>query len=345
MTENTDPRDTPRHPRRRTLLVGHLEAEEKLLHAYRIGRLHHAWLLTGPRGVGKATLAYRFARFLFRNPDPSLVSGSAKLDNDPTDVVYARVAAGGHPDLLAIERAYDPRSNRIKSEIAVDVAREATLFFSRTAGEGGFRICIVDPVDDLNPEAANSLLKVLEEPPQRSLFLLLANAPGGILATLRSRSIRLDLRPLAEEQVVAVLRSLLAADLPPAADLTLAASLSRGSPGRALELLQSSATRVFSTFRHLVSNLPHIDQRQVLSFADQLHARTGVEDFHVFCELIEDWVADRAREFVQQGRPGAEKWASVHGELDHSIRRANALNLDRRQLVLHAFQAISDAAR
>ena len=343
MRDDIDPRDTPLHPRRRAMLLGHEQAERKLLQAFHAGRLHHAWLITGPRGVGKATLAYRFARFLLKHPSSSGTPTS--LDVDPSDPVFHRVAAGSHPDLFVIERAYDLKSGKVKSETGVDVARGATGFFARTAGEGGWRVAIVDPADDLNEEAANALLKIIEEPPERSIFLILANSPGQVLSTIRSRSIRLTLAPLTEHLVVEVLRSVLAPEAPPAGDLALAASLSRGSPGRAMGLLQSNGAKVFATFRSLVSSLPNLDRRQVSNFADQLQSRTAAEEFTVFCELLEDWIAEEARKLGSAGRHAANRWATAHSELRHSIRVANALNLDRRQLVMHAFDAIQDAAR
>ncbi len=342
MSADTDPRDTPLHPRRRAMLLGHEEEERKLLQAFGSRRLHHAWLIAGPRGIGKATLAYRFARFLLKHPD----AGEAlSLQVDLVDPVFHRVAAGSHPDLFVIERAFDLKSGKVKTETGVDVARGATRFFARTAGEGGWRVCIVDPADDLNDEAANALLKIIEEPPDRSIFLIVAHSPGQVLRTIRSRSVRLNLAPLDEPLVIEVVRSVLAPEAPPAADLALAASLSRGSPGRALGLLQSGGAKVFATFRHLVSELPALDRRQVSSFADQLQARTAAEEFVTFCELLEDWIADEARRHGTAGRHAADLWATAHSELRHSIRVANALNLDRRQLVMHAFDAIQEAAR
>jgi hypothetical protein len=176
--------------------------------AYLSGRLHHAWLLAGPRGIGKATLAYRFARFLFspsrsRRPSPRRRNS---LDVAPEDPAAKLVAARSHPDLLVVQRAIDPRRPiksgkdkiaQLKSSISVEDSRDASHFFSLSPAMGGWRVCIVDAADDLNADAANALLKVLEEPPARSVFVIVAHAPGRLLATIRSRCIRLDLKPLA----------------------------------------------------------------------------------------------------------------------------------------------------
>lgn len=343
MINETDPRDTPRHPRRRSFLIGHEDAEESLLRIYRSGRLHHAWLISGPRGIGKATLAYRFARFLFRYPRSA--EAARGLNLDPDDPAFRRVAAGTHPDLFVVERDFDPRTGRLKTETGVDIARLARGFFSRSAAESGWRICIVDPADDLNVEAANALLKILEEPPLRSIFLLIANRPGMLLRTIKSRCVRLNLTPLKQQQVVEVLRSVLGGEAPSKQDLELAAELSGGSPGRGLELLGSGGTRTFAEFHNLIADLPRLDRRQALALADKLQGRTAEEDFGIFCQLLAGWIADRARNEALAGKGSAHQWAELHAELSHSIRQTNVLNLDRRQLVMHAFEALQDAAR
>lgn len=340
MSEVRDVRDTPHHPRRRPFLIGHAQAERFLLQTYESGRLHHAWLIGGPRGIGKATLAYRFARFL--------LSGRKRPDSlhvDPEDPAFRRVAARAHPDLFVVEREMNLQTGRLKTETGVDVARLATGFFSRSAGESGWRICIVDPADDLNEEAANALLKILEEPPARSVFLLVAHRPGILLGTIRSRCVRMSLNPLQTDEVVEVLRKIMGEEAPPAKDLELAAELSGGSAGRALELLGSEGTRTFAEFNTLAAQLPRLDRRQALALADKLQIRAADEEFGIFCQLLDDWVAQRARREALAGHGSALRWAELHAELSHSIRQTNALNLDRRQLVMHAFEALQDAAR
>ena len=343
MTLETDPRDTPRHPRRRTLLLGHEDAEESLLRTYHSRRLHHAWLISGPRGIGKATLAYRFARFLLRHPNPSEAADTLYVD--PEDPVFRRVAAGTHPDLFVVERDFDLRTGRLKSETGVDIARLATGFFSRSAAEGGWRICIVDPADDLNLESANALLKVLEEPPRQSIFLLVSNRPGMLLRTIRSRCVRLSVGPLEQQQVIEVLRNVLVANAPSGQDLALAAELSAGSPGRALELLGSGGARTFAEFHGIIADLPRLDRRKALALADKLQSRMAEEDFGIFCQLLTGWIAERARGEALSATSAAQRWVEVYTELSHSIRQTNALNLDRRQLVMHALEALQAAER
>jgi DNA polymerase-3 subunit delta' len=343
MTEEADPRDTPRHPRRRPFLIGHEAAERFLLQAYRSGRLHHAWLIGGPRGIGKATFAYRFARFLLRHPDPSEAPQSLELD--PNDPIFRRVAAGAHPGLLVVEREFNQQTGRLKTETGVDVARVASRFFSRSAGGDGWRVCIIDTADDLNEEAANALLKILEEPPAKSVFLLVSNRPGMLLKTIRSRCVRLALSPLSSEQVVGILQKVLGEEAPSVGDMEMAAELSGGSAGKSLELLGSGGTRTFAEFHNIAAHLPQLDRRQALSLAEKLHARAAEEEFAIFCQLLDEWIARQARAEAMAGKESALRWARVHQELSHSIRQTNALNLDRRQLVMHAFEALQDAAR
>ncbi len=176
-------------------------AEEALLRSYRSGRMHHAWLLSGAKGIGKATLAFRFARFVLANPDSSAVSPAAGLAIDPQSRAFRQVAAGAHPNLLVLRRPWDEQGKRYRTELTVGEVRRIQSFFGTTAGEKGWRICIVDTADELNISAANALLKMLEEPPENGLFLLISNRPGQLLPTIRSRCHRLDLKPLSDQAV------------------------------------------------------------------------------------------------------------------------------------------------
>ncbi|MGH6678582.1 MAG: DNA polymerase III subunit delta', partial [Bradyrhizobium sp.] len=176
------------HPRETTVLFGHREAQAALLNAYRSGRIPHAWLIGGAQGIGKATLAYRMARFALahRDPNSAEVQRAESLFVDPTDPVARHIAAGAHGSLLTLQRTLNEKGV-MRTVITVDETRETIAFFGSTAAVDGWRICIVDTVDELNPNAANALLKILEEPPQQSLFLLVSHAPARVLATIQSR--------------------------------------------------------------------------------------------------------------------------------------------------------------
>lgn len=338
--EFKDPRDVDWHPRRRSVLLGHAAAEARLLQAHQSGKLHHSWLISGNRGIGKATLAYRFARFLFHVPDPQKARAHASL-HVPEDAPAAHlVAAATHPDLLVIERNLDTRSKRIKSEIAVDTARKTQGFFSQTSGLGGWRIAIVDSADDLNGESANALLKMIEEPPQRSLFLLVCHQPGGLLRTIRSRCIHLMLDPLDEQTTINVLQGLpdeavAAAD----GEVRQAAAMAHGSPGRALDLIGSKGAAAFAAFLQKSRLTPGTCVEIGAMFA----GREAADDYDIFCELLTGWIAAQAREAALQGRGVA--LAEAHDDIRSSLRQTDALNLDRRQTVTDALTRLEEALK
>ena len=241
-------------PRSNPELLGHEAAESTLRRLFDSGRLPHALLLSGPRGIGKATLAFRFARFMLANGggegSPGGLFGDSGSDVGglaiaPKSGVFHRVASGGHADLLTVERAYDPRRRRLRSEIVVDNAREIGGFLRLTPAEGGWRVVIVDGADEMNRNAANALLKILEEPPRRALLLLVAHSPGRLLPTIRSRCRRFPLAPLPPE----IVRRLLARyrpDLPEGQAEALTA-LSVGSIGRALDLAAAGGVELYES--------------------------------------------------------------------------------------------------
>src|SRR5580658_4865977 len=192
-------------PRANPLLLGHETAERTLLDAMHHGRMHHAWLITGPEGIGKATLAFRFARRLLAGRGEH---GSLALD--PSHPAFRRVASGGHADLTVIERAINEKTKRLKRDIAVDDVRKINAFMALTPAEGGWRVAIVDGSEDLNQASGNALLKILEEPPSRAVLILTCSTPGRLPATIRSRCRQLRLSPLTDE----VMARLLATYLP-----------------------------------------------------------------------------------------------------------------------------------
>jgi DNA polymerase III subunit delta' len=335
--DHVDPRDNDHHPRKRTGLRGHERAERLLLRQLRSGRMHHGWLLSGRRGIGKATFAYRLARFVLRFPNLTGVGDVSSLHVPAESAVARRVASGGHPDLLFIERRFDSKTGRIKSEIGVDDIRRTGEFFGHTPSAGGWRVCIIDTADDLNSESANALLKTLEEPPAQSLVILVSHQPRGLLPTLRSRCIEVGLAPLSLEDTVEVVKEIRPGDN----KADRAAVLSRGSPGRALEIMDSPGAKAFETFILRLERLASVDTK--LAVADAFQGRGTAEDFAIFCELLLGWVGEKARATAIAGK-GAHL-ALAHDTIVHSIRRTDALNLDRRQTVLDALTVLEDAVK
>src|ERR1700748_1870812 len=229
------------HPRETMSLFGHREAELALLNAYRSGRIPHAWLIGGAQGIGKATLAYRMARFVLAhgNPRGDAASPAETLQVNPSDPVARQVATGAHGGLLTLERSLNDKGV-MRTVITVDETRETISFFGSTAAVDGWRVCVVDTVDELNPNAANALLKVLEEPPRQSLFLLISHAPARVLPTIQSRCRKLQMRPLAIADVIRAAAHATSRDGDDPA-LAEAAEASEGSVSRALTLLGGDA--------------------------------------------------------------------------------------------------------
>ena len=333
-----------RPPRETTALFGHADAERTFLAAYRGGRMPHAWLVGGPPGVGKATLAYRVARFVLAHPDSSAqdVQAAPTLALDSTHPVARRIAAQAHPDVLTLERTAGP-GGTLRSVITVDEVRRTVGFFGSTAGAGGWRVCIVDSADDLqNPQGANALLKVLEEPPSRALFLLISHAPGRLLATIRSRCRRLILRPLEASEVAQAAAQALERD-PTDVEVLKAAEAARGSVARAATLLGGAALAVRERMIELLGGLPQIDPQALHALGDTL-GRSDDTVFSTFVETIQDWLSAQLHvRGTQPARlaPVAEVWE----KLDRAARDVEVFNLDRKPMVFAVFGLLAEAAR
>ncbi|MFT4121530.1 DNA polymerase III subunit delta' [Bradyrhizobium sp.] len=335
------------HPRETDVLFGHREAETALLTAYRSGRIPHAWLIGGPQGIGKATLAYRMARFVLAHglPTAPAVQRAESLAIDRDDAVARQVAAGSHGGLLTLERTANDRGV-MRTVITVDETRETITFFGSTAAAEGWRVCIVDTVDELNPNAANALLKILEEPPQRSLFLLVSHAPARVLATIQSRCRKLRLRPLATDEVIAAATN--AADLDPTDPaLREAAEVSEGSVARALTLLGGDALKLQQRTAALLARLPQVDPRELHTLGDSLGTSDRVA-LAAFIDGIDRWIAERLHAdeaSANQNLPRLARLAEVWEKIVRAARETETYNLERKPLVFSVFGWLADATR
>ena len=328
-------------PRETAVLFGHGTAERTFLAAWHSGRVPHAWLLGGEPGIGKATLAYRMARFVLAHPDPAHGPGADTLAVDPAYPAARRVAAGSHADLLVLERTPDDRTGRMRTVITVDQVRRLSGFFGSTAGEGGWRVAVVDRADELKyPEACNALLKMLEEPPPRSLFLLVSQAPGRLLPTIRSRCRLMALRPLGQEDVVRAAAAALGA--PPSADVVAAA---RGSVARAIALADGRAGAVREKVAELLAALPDPDPRALHALADTLDRdrdRGGL--LEVFADAVRDWLSARlAADAADLAR--LARFADLWERLNRSVGEAQTFHLEKKPLVFLLFRLAADAVR
>ena len=333
-------------PRQRGDLVDQIEAERTLLDAYRSGRVHHGWILGGPKGIGKATLAFRFARFVLAHPDPRApeVRAARDLAVDMDAPVARRIAGGAHTDLLHLRRPWDEKNKRFKTDLPIDEIRRTVSFFGSTAGEGGWRIAIVDAADDLNANAANALLKILEEPPPRSLFLVVAHAPGRLLPTIRSRCRRLDLDRLPPHRIAEALSDFGVEGDP--ATLAAAADLADGSLRRAILLVQNDGVGLWRSLERIVARMPDLDVRAAHAFADLVAVRGADDGFDIAVDFLGDIAGSRAHEAVAGGDVGrAARWAEAHETVGRLFARSEALNLDRKAAVLSAIRTLAEAAR
>jgi len=343
----TDPDMTVTHPRETTVLSGHREAETALLNAYRSGRIAHAWLIGGAQGIGKATLAYRMARFVLAHRDPlsEEVRRAATLEVHADSPIARQIAAGAHGGLLTLERSLNDKGV-MRSVITVDETRETISFFGSTAAVEGWRVCIVDTVDELNPNAANALLKILEEPPQQSLFLLVSHAPARVLPTILSRCRKLLLRRLSQADVVsaAARAAGVSADDPA---LIEAAAASEGSVARALTLLGGDNLKLQQRTAALLASLPRVDPRELHALGDSLGLSDRVA-LAAFIDSVEAWVAMRLRDpdlDANANLPRLARLAEVWEKIARAARDTQDYNLERKPLVFSVFGMLAEATR
>ena len=326
-------------PRKTLTLTGQDAALAIAARAIRNGRPPQAWLVSGPPGVGKATFAFRIARYLLAHG--ARADGAEDLSLAGNDPVSLQVAAGAHPGLLLVQRTVNPETGKLRTEIVVDQIRKLSAFFGLTSGAGGWRIAIVDTADEMNPNAANALLKMLEEPPQRAMLLLLSNTPGKLLPTIRSRCQRLVLRPLDENILADALKQYLP-QLNEEERLQLA-RLSGGSLGAALQLAGSEGVGLAAEAERLIENAREPDLVALMALGERLYRISdGVEKFgHFFADAL----AARIRARAEAGAPQLAAWTAALARLQEAFARAAGLNLEPRQTILSSARDLSRTAR
>ncbi|MEQ3624732.1 MAG: DNA polymerase III subunit delta' [Celeribacter sp.] len=356
------------HPRETAVLQGHAAAEQTFLDAFNSGRLHHAWLITGPQGVGKATLAWKIARFLLAAPvagDDLLAGGDTPAPADSLDLpadhpIARRVRALSEPRLFLLRRPYDDKAKRLKQDITVDAARGMKGFFTMSAVEGGRRVVIIDSADELNTSAANAVLKLLEEPPKNAVLLLISHQPSRLLPTIRSRCRTLRCGPLTPADLaIAVEQAGL--DAPDAGGAL--AALAAGSVGAAISLMHEDGVKLYADLMALFDGLPQIDRSRAIKLADSCAGRGSEARCDLTLALIDLFLARLARTGVA-GPPtpeaspteaalmvrlcpdpgSARHWAALHDELGTRARHGRAVNLDPAALILDTLMRINGAA-
>lgn len=350
----------PEHPKNQASLLGHGKAERTLLSAYSSGRLPHAWMIKGPCGIGKATLAYRFARFLLRegqeedNPPgmagPRSMAGG--LETSFCSDVNQRITAGAHADLTVLEKSEDDKGKK-QTIIPVEEVRRAISFSHKTAAEGGWRVLIVDSLDDLNSNASNAILKLLEEPPKKTILLLVCHNPGKLLPTLHSRCCHLKLQPLSLDLVAEILGERLEALS--AEEAKILAFLSEGSIGQAYELYNAGGTDLYRVLISLFQSLPQLEGGALYGFAERISSQNQGDSFKTGMGLFL-WLLSRiihsktaAREpfevlagesdmLLSLSRKAAlDAWLELWEKVNCVFQKAEPLNIDKKQAVLVCF--------
>jgi DNA polymerase-3 subunit delta' len=327
------------HPRESFALLGQDAALGRAARALRAGRPPSAWLITGAPGTGKATLAYRIARYLLAYG--ATATGAEDL-SVPADHPAARqVMAQSHPGLLVLKRAVNPKTGKLMTVLSVDEIRKLADFFGMTSGAGGWRVAIVDTADDMNDNAANALLKMLEEPPGNAMLLLLSHTPGRLLPTIRSRCQRLDLRPLDDKMV----QKALAQQLPEmsVSERASLARLSGGSIGAALTLATGDGAALAQEADRLIDQARDPDLLALLTLGEKLfRIRDGLEQFGGF---LTESLSDRIRARAHDGAAGLDRWVALLGRIEQGFARASNLNLEPRQAVLTTARDMARVAR
>jgi DNA polymerase III subunit delta' len=345
-------------PREVDRLFGHETAVSEFSDALHSGRMHHAWLLVGPEGIGKATLAYRFARAALAEGDQA----TAHNANDRDHPVFRKVAALSHPNLLLIRRSWVEKSKRYSQWIGVEEVRRLRAFLGHSAGEQGWRVVMVDRADELNQNAANALLKALEEPPPNTLFLLISSAEGRLPVTIRSRARTLRVAALEAEDLEEAVRAALDRDGHEADAKTLATAvaLSQGSVRRALELVSSSGIELYAECLDALAALPEIDGARLHRLVDRLAGAANSDRLDLYLSLLLG-VIERLVRFAATGEgatPDEQKlatqlvspanlaqWAEAWEAMSEAKAEVQALNLDRGLLLLETWFRLQQVAR
>jgi DNA polymerase-3 subunit delta' len=352
------------HPREARRLFGQSAAETVFLEAFATGRMHHAWLLTGPRGIGKATLAWSIARFLLATP-PLEEDGLFGAPPPPTSLaidlehpVARRIAAGAEPGFKSIIRTENEKTGRMRDVISVEDIRSLAGFFQLSAADGGRRVVIVDAADDMNPQAANALLKMLEEPPARATLLLISHQPSALLPTIRSRCRTLRLATLGAEDMATALEQ---AGADAGAQSSALAELSGGSVGTALRLSLLDGLKTYAELLAIVGGLPQFDRAAAVRLAEAAAARGADAKRDLLFELLDILLSRLARSGASTTPPSVEAvqgeaeimsrlsptpaagraWATISQETGARARHGRAVNLDPAALVLDTLIKIS----
>ncbi|MFU0506508.1 DNA polymerase III subunit delta' [Pseudaminobacter sp. NGMCC 1.201702] len=342
--EQHDTLDGVPEPSENPHLFGHREAVDMLAAAYRAGKLPHALLFAGPQGIGKATLAFHLAHHLLKFPSHAAAPGELAVP-DPTSSLFRQIATGAHPAILHLTRPLNDKTKAFKTMLTVDEIRKVNRFLSMTSHDGGYRVVIVDPADDMNTNAANALLKNLEEPPARTVFMLITHSPGRLLPTIRSRCQMVRLSPLDPDSLIAALADV---DAPPPQDAQACANLAEragGSARTAMLLTQYGGLEIAEALDKLVA-APKLDIAAAHKLADVVSGRDREVQFDIFNRHALDMLSTEASRAAQANELArADRLSRTWQDATSSISDTATYNLDKKQHALALIARIHDAMR
>lgn len=330
-------------PKDNPYLIGHEKAESFVLEAWRQNNLHHALLISGEKGIGKATFAYRIARFLLQ-ADETKRNNYKSLEISPESSVFRQINSGSHPDLKVIERGYiktdrqkiikaiqsgnymsDEELSDLKksSEIVIDDIREINDFLSKSSANDNWRVVLIDCADEMNRSSSNALLKALEEPPHKTLMMLISHNPAILLPTIRSRCTKIELHPLTDNLVASLLRRY----RPELNETKIKklCSMAKGSIGKAIQYADNHAEEFYEELKALSDAGNNFHIAQMLKFC----STAATEDnYELFKELVLKFLLEKAR----SGKK-VDSFAALFDKATATFRETEALNLDKKQAI------------
>ena len=361
------------HPKVTKTIFGHETQEKEFIDCYKSGKLHHGWLITGARGIGKATLAWRLAKFILTQPIKSFNANSlfsdaslnhqTELDENSIDSIETRILAESEPRLSVTRRSFDEKRKKFRSNIRVDEIRRLNSFFSLSVSDGGSRVAIIDCVDDLNLNAANALLKTLEEPPRDTIFFLISNNPESLLPTIRSRCREMRLANLSENNLLSALKQI---NLTlPEKDKEIYSLLAAGSVGNSIRLLKHDGANLYRSILSFLNELPNLNGFELEKFVRTFEGSKNRDRLELLTELLNIAIARISKsgivginvtnqalthenEIFQKLCPDptfAKKWAELAQVQSKNLSHGLSVNLDPGSLILDTFFRIEDCAK
>jgi len=301
------------HPRETQLLFGHIKAQNNFSEATKNNKIHHAWLLTGPKGIGKATLAWKMARYLLSLPlnQPTHLQKPSFIEFNPQsdDPLFKRILALSEPRLQIVRNSWDPKTEKFRQSISVDDVRKIKRFFNLSSTDKGQRVVIIDSADDLQNASANALLKILEEPPAKTTILMISHKPNTLLSTIKSRCRKLNLQSLSNGDLK---KALSQATQTEDGIINQISPLSEGSVRNAATLLNNDGIKIYSKICEIFSVAPNLNRLDVMTIMSELTKK----DSDTYYETLISMLSIFIRRLVLNGATGVPKNEIVQNEFN-----------------------------